>query len=192
MPRTTKQFENMRSERREAILDAALQVFAEQGYHNASISQISAEAGVSKGLMYNYFESKEELLKILIGSLLDGEIEIVKSILEKPITEESFIRLSNETVKVLKKHPKQWKLYFSMYSQNEVQEIMKAKYSSDQALFIEKFIQFFKDKGHENPEQQMQYFNTVYGGMKISYIMDPERYPIDKMEELIIKQFITS
>lgn len=192
MPRTTKQFEDMRTERRVAILEAALHVFAEEGYHSASISKVSKYAKMSRGLLYNYFESKEELLKILIGSLIDDEIKMLNSILEKPLTEESCIQLTNESVKTIKKHPKQWKLYFDMSSQDEVQKIMKDKHSPIQALFAEKFTQFFKDKGHENSLQQMQYFITVFTGMKISYIMQPETYPIEEMKQLIIKQFITS
>ena len=67
MPRTEKQFEEIRATKKALILDAALQVFARDGYHNASISKISKQAGISKGLMYNYFNSKEELLEILVG-----------------------------------------------------------------------------------------------------------------------------
>lgn len=192
MPRTAEQYAIIRSERRETILNAALHVFAKEGYHSASISKVSKYAKISKGLLYNYFESKEQILKILIESVLDDEMKTIESILEKPISEDSFIRISNETVKTLKKQPKRWKLYFNMVTQTEVQEIMKEEYFTRQVELAEKFLQFFKDKGHKNPMLQMQYFNTVFGGMKISYIMDPENYPIDEMEELIIKQFITS
>lgn len=192
MPKTNKQFKDIRTERREAILDAALNVFAEQGYHAASISKVSKYAGISKGLMYNYFENKEELLKILIGSLLDNEMETMKSILSQPITEDSFKLLIHETSRILKEKPKQWKLYFSMASQPEVLQIAQDNYSPDQALFIEKLLQFFKNKGHKNPELQMQYFMSTLGGMKISYIMDPDNFPIDEIEQLIIKQFITT
>ena len=191
-PRTRKQFEEIRSDRRESILNAALHVFAKEGYHSASISKVSQHAMVSKGLLYNYFKSKEDLLKVLLSSLLDDEFDTIKPILEKPITEDSFIRLTKNTVKTLKKYPKQWKLYLSMYSQDEVQEILKEKYSFEQTLIIRQFIQFFKDKGYDNPVQQMQYFNTVFTGIKISYILDPKNYPIDEIQELIIKQFITS
>ena len=48
--------------RREAILQAALEVFREVGFDAASMSQIAARAGGSKGTLYNYFPSKEELL----------------------------------------------------------------------------------------------------------------------------------
>ncbi|PLX21155.1 MAG: hypothetical protein C0599_08290 [Salinivirgaceae bacterium] len=51
--------------KKEKIVDAAITLFGENGFHNTSISQIAKNAGVSKGLMYNYFESKEELLKYI-------------------------------------------------------------------------------------------------------------------------------
>jgi len=48
-------------ERRESLLDAALQVFAERGYEGASIGAIARQAGVSKSLIYEHFPSKLEL-----------------------------------------------------------------------------------------------------------------------------------
>ena len=50
-----------RDARREAILDVARDVFLEEGYANASMSTIAARLGGSKGTLYNYFKSKEEL-----------------------------------------------------------------------------------------------------------------------------------
>ena len=57
-------------ERRAAILDAALAVFAERGYHAASIDEIAREAGVSKALIYEHFASKQALW----ASLLDAQV----------------------------------------------------------------------------------------------------------------------
>jgi AcrR family transcriptional regulator len=50
-----------RDARREAILDVAQEVFLEEGFANASMSTIAARLGGSKGTLYNYFKSKEEL-----------------------------------------------------------------------------------------------------------------------------------
>jgi AcrR family transcriptional regulator len=50
-----------RDQRREAILDVAREVFTEEGYAAASMSTIAARLGGSKGTLYNYFKSKEEL-----------------------------------------------------------------------------------------------------------------------------------
>jgi len=44
------------------ILEAAARVFAQKGYHGATTKEIAAEAGVSEGTIYNYFQSKEDLL----------------------------------------------------------------------------------------------------------------------------------
>jgi AcrR family transcriptional regulator len=53
-------------ERRAAILDAALGVFAERGYHASSIDDIAREGGISKALIYEHFSSKQELYKELL------------------------------------------------------------------------------------------------------------------------------
>jgi AcrR family transcriptional regulator len=50
-----------RRRRREAILNIAREVFAEEGYSSASMSDIASRLGGSKGTLYNYFKSKEEL-----------------------------------------------------------------------------------------------------------------------------------
>jgi len=62
MPRTEKQIEQLREQRSTQLLDAAQRVFSRQGFHVANISDVAAEAGVSQGTVYHYFDSKEELL----------------------------------------------------------------------------------------------------------------------------------
>lgn len=54
-------------ERRTGILDSALAVFSEGGYHSSSIDDIAREAGVSKALIYEHFASKQELYADLIA-----------------------------------------------------------------------------------------------------------------------------
>jgi AcrR family transcriptional regulator len=60
-------------ERREAILRAALDVFARRGYHAASIDEIAQAAGISKALIYEHFPSKRDLH----ASLLEAEVQDV-------------------------------------------------------------------------------------------------------------------
>ena len=55
-----------RDSRREAIIDVAAEVFLEVGYSAASMSMIAARLGGSKGTLYNYFRSKEELFEAYI------------------------------------------------------------------------------------------------------------------------------
>lgn len=53
------------AEKRRVILDAAVRVFARQGFHSSRVSDIADEAGVAYGLVYHYFRSKDEVLDTL-------------------------------------------------------------------------------------------------------------------------------
>jgi AcrR family transcriptional regulator len=59
MPKPT--FDQILPEKRERTLQAAASLFAEQGFHRTDVAQIAALAGVAKGSLYNYFDSKEDL-----------------------------------------------------------------------------------------------------------------------------------
>jgi TetR/AcrR family transcriptional regulator, fatty acid metabolism regulator protein len=68
-------------DKRRMILDAAVRVFALQGFHHCRVSDVADEAGVAYGLVYHYFDSKEEILNTLFlerwGIMLEaiGEID---------------------------------------------------------------------------------------------------------------------
>ncbi len=76
IPRTEKVNQQIRDERREQILAAAAQVFARNGYVGTRIDGIAAAAGISKGLIYHYFGSKEEIFNTLIESATHGTIRL--------------------------------------------------------------------------------------------------------------------
>jgi AcrR family transcriptional regulator len=61
-PRTEAQNEELRAQRRLKLLQAAQSVFARKGFHAANVADVAAEARVSQGTVYHYFDSKEALL----------------------------------------------------------------------------------------------------------------------------------
>jgi AcrR family transcriptional regulator len=69
--------EREKEERRQSILGAAREVFFEDGFHQATVDRVAAQAEVSKGTVYLYFESKETILAHL---LLEGLGELVKEL----------------------------------------------------------------------------------------------------------------
>lgn len=66
MPRTTEQFELMRRERTESILNAGLYLFATKGFEQTTADSVCAVVNCSHGLLYHYFSSKEELYRAVI------------------------------------------------------------------------------------------------------------------------------
>jgi AcrR family transcriptional regulator len=74
----TPQREARRGDRRDAILDVARECFIAEGYGATSMSTIAARLGGSKGTLYNYFKSKEELFDAFVRrscALLQGELD---------------------------------------------------------------------------------------------------------------------
>lgn len=70
-PRGKKQNEKMRTEAMAKITQAALEVFAEFGYHGATMNHIMQVSGLSKGLVYHYFTSKEKVFFHLVDKALE-------------------------------------------------------------------------------------------------------------------------
>jgi TetR/AcrR family fatty acid metabolism transcriptional regulator len=68
------------SDRRRAILDAAVRVFARQGFHACRVSDIADEAGVAYGLLYHYFPSKEEVLNTLFLERWGVMLEMIREV----------------------------------------------------------------------------------------------------------------
>jgi AcrR family transcriptional regulator len=80
MPRVVKHPELRRNE----ILDCAQALFLARGYDNASLNDVIAEAGVSKGAFYHYFASKEALLEALAARMAREALAQVQEVLDKP------------------------------------------------------------------------------------------------------------
>src|ERR671935_1753674 len=65
MLRTLTERSTNQEDKRRLILDAAVRVFAQKGYHTSRVGDIAEEAGVAHGLLYHYFSSKDEVLETI-------------------------------------------------------------------------------------------------------------------------------
>jgi TetR/AcrR family transcriptional regulator, fatty acid metabolism regulator protein len=66
------------ADKRRLILDAAVRVFARQGFHACRVSDIADEAGVAYGLVYHYFDSKDEVLDTLFLDRWNVLLELIR------------------------------------------------------------------------------------------------------------------
>jgi TetR/AcrR family transcriptional regulator, fatty acid metabolism regulator protein len=72
-------------DRRRAILDAAVKVFARQGFHACRVSDIADEAGVAYGLLYHYFPSKDDVLSTLFLERWGVMLEMIRAVDREPL-----------------------------------------------------------------------------------------------------------
>jgi TetR/AcrR family fatty acid metabolism transcriptional regulator len=71
---------NAQEEKRRVLLDAAVRVFARKGYHASRVGDIAEEAGVAYGLLYHYFQSKEEVLLTVFRETWRALIATIRSV----------------------------------------------------------------------------------------------------------------
>jgi AcrR family transcriptional regulator len=183
-PRTSAQFIKIRHEKREMILEKALELFAETGFHSTSISQIAKRADISKGLIYNYFESKKEILENIIATGFNSIFQNVN--INEILTKEEFARFINANFQLLHENIKHWKLFYSLMLQPQVTETFAADYQKMIAPLFEMLYKFITSKGSSDPEGDLMAISAMLEGAFLYAVAAPDVFDIDVMKEKII------
>jgi len=194
-PRTPEQFEEMRESRRKQIMDAGLELFASEGYSHCSISQLASHAGISKGLMYNYFKSKEALLIAIIEEGMQDIMAMMDpnqdGILE-PEEIEAFIR---NTFNNMRENMHFWMLFINVVLQPPVKEFLDGKpFTSVMERFAPQILEYFERMGYEDPQLEMLTFSAMIEGYGILlvYLFPSEEFPhetVKKFEDRMVDMF---
>lgn len=180
----------MRNRSEEKILEVGLELFATKGYKNTSISDIAKKAGISKGLMYNYFKGKKDLLRVIIQKAIDESGELMKHALEdyaSPILELEHLVL--DTVAHVKANIQFWKLISSLAFQKEVMESVVDLMEESKKNSIEKGVELFTKLKSPNPMQSALLLGAAMDGIMLHYMHMGEEYPIDEMAKSLVETF---
>jgi AcrR family transcriptional regulator len=68
-------FERRRKDKKDAIVQAAMELFVRYGFDRVTMTEIAAKARVSKVSMYNFFESKDNLRRVIVKDMMDNSLE---------------------------------------------------------------------------------------------------------------------
>ena len=86
-------YQRRKDDRPKEIAEAAFEVFAEKGYAAARIDEVAKRAGVSKGLTYLYFKTKEELFKAVIRGVVVRRMDsLIEQVDNTELAAEAFLR----------------------------------------------------------------------------------------------------
>lgn len=191
-PRTKEQLQELKEARRDQILMAALELFSEKGYQNTSISDIANKASVSKGLLYNYFVGKEELLNAVVLFAFKETTEVADNLYDTNTKspKQVFTTLLDEYFVMLKEQQDLIKLTLSLAVQvsamPSVHDTIKMVYNN----LIEQLEAVFISLGYKNPKKEAMLLGAIVDGIAIQYMLDTENYPVDEMKKLILKKYI--
>jgi AcrR family transcriptional regulator len=189
-PRSAKEYERIRQESRQKILNAALECFTHNGYQGASMAQIARVAGVSKGLIYNYFASKEELADVLIFSSIAELMErLFMPLLELPPAEQlkELIRLSFS--------PDEWgvekdymRSFTALTTSPDLPTAVQNKLKKQSKGLVQMIVELMKKLEVDDPEGSGLLLAAQLDGIQLHWLWMQDEYPLEKMKNVLTKQ----
>lgn len=188
-PRTKEQFEEIRSKSRENIEKIALELFALNGYHATSVSQIAEKAGISKGLLYNYYENKEQLLAAVVVKVFDEIMNIIQMNENLP-AEKQIEQMIVQTINHLKENVTFWRSYLFLVHQSDVQLKFTGMWEKMRDEYMEYFVKLFQEVGSQNPAMEAMMLGTMFDGIGLNYVTAPKGFPIDEIRDYLLEVFV--
>ncbi len=190
MPRTKNQYEEIRKSSKEKILSVSLELFAKRGFHATSISLIAKKAKISKGLMYNYYASKEKLLEEIIikgfNSIAELEYKVKRGVDPKKQLEE-FV---DSVLDNLYSNFRYWQLYLALLVHPEIQKKFEKQMMEFRDEFIKTLASLFKKLKVKNPEVEAFLLGTFFDGLVLNFIAAEDAFPVNKIKKAILSKYI--
>jgi len=171
-------------------MNTALKLFAVEGYYITSISKIASAANISKGLLYNYFNSKEDLLSEIFHLGMNQLFEDFDPNHDGVLTKEELIFFIDKTFQKLKKNKDFWKLYFILVMKPSVFKIYEKRFLELVIPIFQMLEDYFSAKGSKNPGAEARLFGAMLDGVGMQYILDPENFPVEIVKQIIIEKHI--
>ncbi|MGN7942444.1 TetR/AcrR family transcriptional regulator [Virgibacillus sp. 6R] len=192
MPRTTEENERIRQLSIEKIRIAAMQLFINRGYYATSINDIAKQAGISKGLLYNYYSGKEELLSEMVNERINEVVEVMEGAKSIDTPSKQLEHIINGAIDNIQQNPEVHRFYLHLQTQPAADEEL-IKYSKllieENARLFELQCEIFERKGVDNPRQRSLYFSSVLQGIMYMISTYPQKFPIEELKKQIINEF---
>lgn len=190
-PRTQKQFDEIRKQSTSKIADAALELFADNGYTGTSIAMIAKKAGISKGLIYNYFDSKHELLVHILNNAFDLVHDIIdEEEIRTREPQELFSEIIRNSLELAEENKKYFRLFTSLMLHpemlDEALEIGNLVINKIQKLSKELFVRL----GSDDPERDAYLFDSLLDGISMQIMMNYNPKSPDEIHKFLCDKFL--
>jgi AcrR family transcriptional regulator len=173
-------------ERRSQIIESAIKVFAREGFANTRMDDVAAESGLSKGLLYWYFKSKEEVITAIADLLFGAELRKMQNLSAEGRTAraclESFLEIFIEDLRgLLKVTPIIYEFYALAFRNSVVRRVMQ-EYLHRFVAILEPLVQRGMDNGEFTPGDARQITITIGAALEGTLLLwayDPEMVQVE-------------
>jgi AcrR family transcriptional regulator len=181
----------MRRASRAKLLAGSLQEFAERGYAATSMAQIARRCGVSKGLAYHYFDSKEALLEAALCDHLENLLALTGQIERHGDPTRRLEELIDGLVTYVRQEPAAFRLYLSLILQAPAGALRASldKLREPLDTYLAEVEQLFVDLGATDAETEATLFRSTLLGVCLRIAMGNERLPTEALRGRLLQIF---
>jgi len=169
-------------------MDAAMELFAFNGYHGTSIRKISSQANISIGLLYNYFQNKEDLARSIIHQGIEEMLNVFDINKDGVLSDEELIYFITENFKLIRQNTTFWKLYYGILLQPAVSQMVVEEYNEHMPEMRMILVNYFRKKKVSDPAMHALLFTSFLEGIIVNFIMDPKNYPLENIRDMLLSQ----
>lgn len=189
MPRTEEQNRIIRAQSRARLVAAAFDVFAEKGYHDASVADVTARAGVSQGLVSYHFGGKQQLVEAVLEEWL-ADVERLAH-LEGDADERlrAVIELSLDATSNML--PRQ-RIALSLAVQPSTHHIfaeVEERHAEGLAVAEDALRDIFRERGAGDPVLEAVMLRSLLEGVVAKRSISGESYPLDAARQWILHHY---
>ena len=185
--------EQLNKEMREAstrrILKTALRLFAAHGYAGTSIRMIAESAGISVGLLYNYFPSKADLLGALFEESMRDVQASFASAESASTPTERIERLVRSSFEILDANRDFWRMSYGVRMQPAVVTGRGTRLRTWTTTIQSTLARYLKEAGSRQPDVDAALLFALIDGASQHYVLDPKGYPLNDVTDGIIALF---
>lgn len=189
-PRSKQKSEDLRQKSRAAILKAATELFAYKGYAATTTDEIARRAGISKGLIYHHFKSKEALLNALLDEFMVKTLAIPElaagDIGARRTALVNFIHMWFREIRL---NPALVKLGIQFHNDPAMIRIARKKQDGMLERYMATFASLFRDLGFTDPEMEVFLLGSLMDGIGLNYHAMPDAVPLDRMEHFLVQYY---
>ncbi len=183
-PRSREQFKELRDASRQKILESSLELFGTKGYKSTTISDIVKKAGISKGLIYHYFESKDDILKQLVEFFTEGGGEKVAELMTGS-AKERLIKIIDWFFHEMRENEHQWALFINLTVQVHDFDFIHELATQKMNGYVTMFTELFHELGYENPESEARILGALFDGIGMQYYVFNDPDYLTQMEQTL-------
>jgi AcrR family transcriptional regulator len=189
MPRSPEQFDALRRESQERLERAALTVFAQLGFQRATVRDVAREAGVSQGLLYHYFRTKDELLVAVFRRGTDDVAAALAAAPPAGTPREQFDAFVRTSFRLLDEHRDYWRLnHLVRHDATAVAALGDQLHVWTRGV-AHALAALLTALGHEDAPARARLLFAAIDGVAQHYLLDPGGYPLPAVLDALLATF---